>query len=54
MKVGDTYDNDVEVAVDSMVSLLEPLLIVFVGGIVFFIVLALFLPLTKMLTELGN
>lgn len=54
LKVGDTYDNDVEVAVDSMVSLLEPLLIVFVGGIVFFIVLALFLPLTKMLTELGN
>ena len=54
LKVGDTYENDVEVAVDSMVSLLEPLLIVVVGGIVFFIVLALFLPLTKMLTELGN
>jgi len=54
LKVGDTYDNDVEVAVDSMVSLLEPMLIIAVGGIVFFIVLALFLPLTKMLTELGN
>ena len=54
LKVGDTYDNDVEVAVDSMVSLLEPLLIIVVGGIVFFIVLALFLPLTKMLTEMGN
>lgn len=54
LKVGDTYENDVEVAVDSMVALLEPLLIIVVGGIVFFIVLALFLPLTKMLTELGN
>ncbi|MHC5020717.1 MAG: type II secretion system F family protein [Planctomycetota bacterium] len=54
LKVGDTYDKDVEVAVDSMVSLLEPLLIIVVGGIVFFIVLALFLPLTKMLQELGN
>lgn len=54
LKVGDTYENDVEVAVDAMVSLLEPLLIIVVGGIVFFIVLALFLPLTKMLTELGN
>ncbi|MEK7484832.1 MAG: type II secretion system F family protein [Planctomycetota bacterium] len=52
MKVADTYDNDVEVAVDAMVSLIEPAMIIFMGGTVGFIVIALFLPLIKLVETL--
>jgi len=53
-KVADTYDEEVDVAVESMISLLEPLMIVFLGLAVGFIVIALFMPLIKLLNELGN
>lgn len=52
IKVADTYDNDVEVAVDAMVSLIEPAMIIFMGGTVGFIVIALFLPLIKLVETL--
>ncbi len=53
LKIADTYDSDVEIAVGGLVSLLEPLLIIFVGGVVFFIVLSLFLPLVTLIQKLG-
>jgi len=52
IKVADNYDEEVDVAVGSLTSLLEPLLIVFMGGAVFVIVLALFLPLLKIIDTL--
>ncbi|MGQ0614744.1 MAG: type II secretion system F family protein [Planctomycetaceae bacterium] len=52
IKVADNYDEEVDVAVGSLTSLLEPLLIVFMGGAVFIIVLALFLPLLKIIDSL--
>ncbi len=52
MKVADNYDEEVDVAVGSLTSLLEPLLIVVMGGAVFAIVLALFLPLLKIIDSL--
>ncbi len=53
IRVADTYDEDVDAAVNGLVSIMEPLLIIavaFVGG---FIVISLFLPLIKLMTEMG-
>ncbi len=52
-KVADTYDEEVAVLTDSLMSLMEPLLIVCLGGIVGFIVIALFLPLIKLIETLA-
>jgi type IV pilus assembly protein PilC len=52
IKVADNFDDEVDVAVGSMTSLLEPLLIVVMGGAVFAIVLALFLPLLRIIDTL--
>lgn len=51
-KVADVYDEEVSVLVDGLVALLEPLMVVVLGLIVGFIVIALFLPLIKLLNEL--
>ncbi len=53
-KIADNYDEEVEVAVDSLVSLLEPMMIVVLGGIVGFIVIALFLPLITLISKLSG
>ena len=54
MKIADNYDEEVEAAVDSLVSLLEPIMIVSLGGIIGFIVIALFMPLIKLISELSG
>lgn len=52
-KVADVYDEEVAVLVDGLVSLLEPLMVVVLGLIVGFIVIALFMPLVKLLNDLS-
>ena len=52
-KVADTYDEEVAVLTESLTSLMEPLLIIFLGGAVGFIVIALFLPLIKLIETLS-
>ncbi|MHC5054928.1 MAG: type II secretion system F family protein [Planctomycetota bacterium] len=54
MKVADNYDNDVDTLVGGMMSLLEPFLIIGMGLTVGFIVIALFLPLIKLMETLGG
>ncbi|NOZ22813.1 MAG: type II secretion system F family protein [Planctomycetes bacterium] len=54
LKIADTYDEEVDVAVGAMVSLLEPLMIVVMGGAVGFIVISLFLPLIELLNKIGS
>jgi type IV pilus assembly protein PilC len=44
-KVADIYDQEVEVAVDALLSLMEPAIILFLGGIIGFIVIALYMPI---------
>jgi type IV pilus assembly protein PilC len=44
-KIGDFYEDQVAAAVKALTSILEPVMIVFVGGIVGFIVIAMYLPL---------
>ena len=53
-KVADTYDEEVAVLTESLVSLLEPLMIVFLGLMVGFIVVSLFMPLVKLITDLSG
>ena len=44
-KVADFYEAEVDANVKALTSLIEPLMIVFVGGIVGFIVISMYLPL---------
>lgn len=53
-KIADNYEEEVEVLVDSLVSLLEPVMIVVLGGIIGFIVIALFMPLIQLITKLSG
>jgi type IV pilus assembly protein PilC len=52
-KVADTYDDEVKVMTDSLTSLMEPIIIVFLGFAVGFIVISLFLPLVSMIQGLS-
>jgi type IV pilus assembly protein PilC len=51
-KVADTYDDEVDTLVASLVSLLEPILVVVLGGIVGFIVIALYMPMISLIQSL--
>ena len=53
-KVADTFDEEVAVLTDSLMSLMEPLLIIFLGGAVGFIVISLFMPLIDLITNLSG
>ena len=46
-KVADFYEDEVAAAVKAMTSILEPIMIVLVGGIVGFIVVAMYMPMFK-------
>ncbi len=52
-KVADTYDEEVRTMTDGLMSLLEPLLICFLGFAVGFIVVSLFLPLVDLISKLS-
>jgi type IV pilus assembly protein PilC len=52
-KVADTYDEEVSVLTEALTSLMEPLLIIILGCMVGFIVVALFLPLITIISELS-
>ena len=49
LKVADNYDSDVDVLVGSLISILEPVMVVVLGGIVGFIVIALFMPMITLI-----
>jgi type IV pilus assembly protein PilC len=52
LKVAEVYDDEVDNAVESLTSLLEPIMIVFLAFIVGTIVIALFLPLIKIIQKM--
>jgi type IV pilus assembly protein PilC len=53
-KVADFYDEEVDNTVKALISLLEPIMIVFLGGAIGAIVISLFLPLIKLLEGLSK
>ena len=54
MKIADNYDEEVDVAVGSLVQLIEPLMVVVLGGMVGTIVVAMFMPMIKMIESLSG
>ncbi len=54
LKVADVYDDEVDNAVDAMTSMLEPIMIVFLAVIVGTIVIALFMPMITIISEMQN
>ena len=54
MKIADNFDEEVDNAVAAMTSLLEPIMIVFLAIVVGSIVIALFLPLIKLMEGIGD
>ena len=52
-KIADFYDEQVDAAVDGLTSLIEPMIILFLGVIVGGIVLAIFMPIFKITEILG-
>ncbi len=47
-KVSEFYDEEVDIAVKGLLSMIEPIMIVLIGGIVGFIVIAMYLPIFEM------
>jgi len=52
-KVSDFYDSEVEQAVKALTSLIEPALIVFMGGIVGFIAISIMGPIFKLISSIN-
>jgi len=44
-KIADFYEDEVDIAVAALTSLLEPLMMVFIGGIVGVILISMYLPI---------
>ena len=53
-KIADNYDEEVHVMTEGLTKLIEPLLIVFLGVAVGFIVISLFMPLISLITSLSK
>ncbi|MBN1256402.1 MAG: type II secretion system F family protein, partial [Planctomycetes bacterium] len=53
IRVADIYDNDVDAIVAGMMGLLEPFILIGLGGGVGFIVISLFLPLISIMENIG-
>ena len=47
-KVADFYEDEVDAAVKALTSILEPVMIILVGGVVGFIVVAMYMPMFKL------
>lgn len=51
-KVADFYEDEVDASVKALTSILEPVMIIVVGGIVGFIVIAMYMPMFKIYNEI--
>jgi len=53
IKIADFYDDEVDAAVDAMTALLEPFMMVFLGGVVGGMIIAMYLPIFQMASVVG-
>lgn len=53
-KIADYYEEEVENATAALTSMLEPLIIILLGGLVMFILLAIYLPILSMYSAVEN
>jgi type IV pilus assembly protein PilC len=54
LKIADNFDEQVDVLVAGLMSLLEPIMILCLGSVVMTIVLAIFLPMIQIISSLGT
>lgn len=52
-KIADFYDDEVDAAVDNMTALLEPFMMVFLGGLVGGMIICMYLPIFQMASVIG-
>jgi type IV pilus assembly protein PilC len=52
-KIADFYDEEVDTAVDALTSLLEPVMMVFLGGSIGGLLIAMYLPIFKIAETIG-
>jgi len=52
-KIADFYDEEVDAAVDALTALLEPVMMVFLGGTVGGLLIAMYLPIFKIADTIG-
>jgi type IV pilus assembly protein PilC len=52
-KIADFYDDEVDATVSAMTSMLEPLLMLFLGGSIGGLVVAMYLPIFQMAAAMG-
>ena len=53
-KIGDFYESEVDATIKALTSIIEPIMIVVVGGIVGFIVISMYLPMFKIYDLIGS
>ncbi|HUN54237.1 MAG TPA: type II secretion system F family protein [Smithella sp.] len=53
-KIANFYDDEIDVAVDSLTALLEPVMMVFLGTIVGGMIIAMYLPIFKLASVVGG
>lgn len=53
-RIADFYEDEVDVAVGALTSVIEPLMMVLLGSIVAFIVIAMYLPIFGLAGQIGN
>ena len=54
LKIADTYDDEVDTAVEGLTSVIEPIMIVILAVIIGVIVIAMFVPLISIITKMGT
>lgn len=53
-RIADVYEDEVDAAVGAMTTIIEPLLMVALGGIIAFLVVAMYLPIFSMAGQISN
>ncbi len=53
-KIAEFYEDRVDAAVKALTSILEPVMILFIGGIVGFVVISMYMPLFSVYEHIGN
>ncbi|MGM0577270.1 MAG: type II secretion system F family protein [Myxococcota bacterium] len=53
-KIADFYDDEVDTAVEGITSLIEPIIMVVLGGLIGFVLIAMYLPIFNMADSFGG
>jgi type IV pilus assembly protein PilC len=52
-KIADFYEDEVDAAVEALMSLIEPIMISFLGVVIGVIVVAMYLPMFSLISQIG-